>query len=271
MIRATVSHQGWARVACGGRATLLECTGNLPLHVELWAPGFLGCVPGSGCQGANPRCPSFPHLPPGAAEEEDAGDKGQVAVRFATDLPEFGVPGASFLAGSGVDAARRGAEPLLTSAPACRVPRGHPRLCPEPGWAARPGWAPGGARSRGGPRTAGRFRVVFCPLQRKRLASNYLNTPLFLTARGECPGAVVSPAGARGRVGFGGPPSGPSPRPAPPTAVTRPLSGGPCVTAPRGLHPQRCCGEEARGRVCPSDRCRHSGSEREFGRGRPRG
>lgn len=29
------------------------------------------------------------------------------------------------------------------------------------------------------------FGLVFCPLQRKRLASNYLNTPLFLTARGK--------------------------------------------------------------------------------------
>lgn len=153
MIRAAVSHQGWARMACGGRATLLECTGNLPLHVELWAPGFLGCVPGSGCQGANPRCPSFPHLPPGAAEEEDAGDKGQVAVGFATDLPEFGVPGASFLAGSGVDAARRGAEPLLTSAPATgRSPALRPASPAAVPVSAR---SPGGQRGPGGPR-AGR-------------------------------------------------------------------------------------------------------------------
>lgn len=42
---------------------------------------------------------------------------------------------------------------------------------------------------------------LLCPLQRKRLASNYLNTPLFLTARGKCLRGVASPAAAA--VGLG--------------------------------------------------------------------
>lgn len=43
---------------------------------------------------------------------------------------------------------------------------------------------------------------VFRPLQRKRLASNYLNTPLFLTARGRCP-RTAAPQGCPGARGQG--------------------------------------------------------------------
>lgn len=49
------------------------------------------------------------------------------------------------------------------------------------------------------------FCFVFGPLQRKRLASNYLNTPLFLTARGRCLQAMAPLPGLPWGVGMGGP------------------------------------------------------------------
>lgn len=111
------------------------------------------------------------------------------------------------------------------------------------------------------------FCFVFGPLQRKRLASNYLNTPLFLTARGRCPRAVAAlgPEAESAWVALRSWPAWGWPGPSTAGQSCFLVDGALRLPGPPHhglLRPDILSGEEVgRRSLLPSDRCQNRGSE----------